>query len=50
MEEKVYRSMGIVGACNLVVGIILMVVGVTCGILSIVGGANLFKNQKKLIF
>lgn len=50
MEEKVYRSMGIVGACNLVVGIILMVVGVTCGILSIIGGANLFKNQKKLIF
>lgn len=50
MEEKVYRSMGSVGACNLVVGIILMVVGVTCGILSIIGGANLFKNQKKLIF
>ena len=50
MEDKVYRSMGVIGAYNLAVGIILMVVGVTCGILSIIGGAHLFKNQKKLTF
>lgn len=31
MEEKVYRSMGVIGACNLAVGIILIVVGVACG-------------------
>ena len=43
MEEKVYRSMGVIGACNLVVG-------VACGILSIIGGARLFKNQKMLTF
>ena len=40
MEEKVYRSMGVIGACNLAVGIILIVVGVACGILSIIGGAR----------
>ena len=34
MEEKVYRSMGVIGACNL----------------SIIGGARLFKNQKMLTF
>lgn len=50
MEEKVYRSMRVIGACNLAVGIILIVVGVACGILSIIGGARLFKNQKMLTF
>nr|WP_317283460.1 hypothetical protein [uncultured Sellimonas sp.] len=50
MQEKVYRSLGTVGAGNIVIGVIMIAVGVTCGIISIIGGARLFKNQKYLTF
>ena len=50
MEEKVYRNMGVIGAGNIAGGVVMITVGVVCGILSIIGGARLFKNQKRLTF
>lgn len=50
MEEKVYRNMGMIGAGNIAIGIILITVGVVCGVLSIISGARLFKNKKRLTF
>lgn len=50
MEEQVYRNMGAIGAGNIAVGVVMITVGVVCGILSIIGGVRLFKNQKNLTF
>lgn len=48
--EKVYKTMGRVGAGNIALGIIMIVVGVAAGILTIVGGARLIGNKKNIIF
>ena len=50
MVEKAYRSMKTVGAGNIALGIIMAVVGVTAGILTIIGGARLLRNKKELTF
>ena len=48
MVEKAYRSMKTVGAGNIALGIIMAVVGVTAGILTIIGGARLLRNKQEL--
>lgn len=50
MNEKAYKTMTGVGAGNLVIGIILLVVGITTGILAIVNGGRLLKAKSDLIF
>ncbi len=50
MNEKAYKTMTGVGAGNLVIGIILLVVGITTGILAIVNGSRLLKAKSDLIF
>ena len=50
MNEKAYKTMTNTGAGSLVLGIIILVVGVTAGILSIVNGAVLLKNKKSITF
>ena len=50
MNEKAYKTMNSVGAGNLVIGIILVVVGLTTGILAIVNGARLLKRKSDLMF
>jgi len=48
--EKVYRTMGRAGAWNIAVGIIVIITGVTAGVLSIVHGAVLLKDKSGLMF
>ena len=48
--EKAYLAMKKSGTGSLVLGIIILVVGVTAGILSIVNGAVLLKNKKIITF
>lgn len=48
--EKAYRTMQSAGAGNIALGIIMMVVGVTAGILAIVNGARLLKNKREITF
>lgn len=48
--EKVYKTMGRVGAGNIALGIIMIVVGVITGVLTIVGGARLMTGKKNIIF
>ena len=48
--EKAYVTMKNSGAGNIAVGIIILVVGITAGVLSIVSGANLLKHKKRLRF
>ncbi len=48
--EKIYKRVTVVGACNIVTGIIVIVVGLSIGILNVVHGAMLLKGKSKIIF
>ena len=43
--EKVYKTMQRTGACSIAVGVIILVTGVTVGIMSIVCGGLLLKRK-----
>lgn len=48
--EKVYTTMRNAGACNIAIGIIVLVVGVVTGIISIVYGSVLLKRKNSITF
>ena len=48
--EKVYKTLGLTGAANIAIGIVIIVVGITAGILSIVTGAKLINSKKGMMF
>ena len=48
--EKAYSAMKNSGAGNIAVGIIILVVGITAGVRSIVSGAHLLKHKKEITF
>lgn len=48
--EKVYKTMRNTGAANIAIGIIVIIVGVSAGIVSIVTGANLLKKKSQIMF
>lgn len=50
MNEKAYKTMTSIGAGNLVIGIIVLVVGLATGILTIINGGRLLKAKSDLIF
>lgn len=50
MEEKVYKTMGKIGGGNIVLGIIMIISGVTAGVLTIVSGAKLMSSRKHIMF
>ena len=49
MSERVYKTMSRAGASSLVLGIILMVTGITAGIMMVVNGARLLKRKSDII-
>lgn len=49
MNEKIYKTLGSVGAANLVVGIIVLATGISTGVLLIVNGARLLKSKSKVL-
>lgn len=50
MGEKIYKTMGNVGALNIAVGIIMIVIGLSTGIITIVSGAYLLKKKSDITF
>ena len=48
--EKAYRAMKNSGAGSIAVGIIVLVVGITVGVISIINGASLLRYKKEIIF
>ena len=48
--EKGYRAMKNRGGGSIAVGIIVLVVGVTAGVISIINGAGLLRHKKEIIF
>lgn len=50
MNEKVYKTMSVAGAGNIAIGIVILISGITCGILAIVSGAKMLKRKSDIIF
>ncbi len=50
MEEKTYRTMGGAGAMNIAVGVVILVAGITSGVLLIISGARLLAGRSKILF
>lgn len=50
MMEKIYKTMKSVGVWNLVLGILLMVAGLLCGVFMVINGAKLLKKKSDLLF
>ena len=48
--EKVYKLLKNVGGFNIAIGVLLIVGGLTLGILNIVSGSSLLKNRKNILF
>ena len=48
--EKAYKTMQQTGAGNIALGIVMIVSGVTVGILAIISGARLLKNKSGITF
>ncbi len=48
--EKAYLTMKNSGAGSIALGIIVLVVGITVGVLSIVSGASLLKHKREITF
>lgn len=49
MNEKIYKTMKSAGGTNIAVGVIVLVTGITAGILMIVHGAKLLKCKKNVL-
>lgn len=49
MNEKVFKNVANAGISNLVVGIIIIITGVTSGVLLLVSGAKLIKSKDDLM-
>ena len=47
MNEKIFKTLGQIGASGIVVGIITVIVGVSVGVVSIVSGARALKLKGK---
>lgn len=50
MNEKTYKTMNRAGAGNITLGIIMLVAGLVCGIITIVNGARLIRHKSDIIF
>lgn len=49
MNEKIYKTMSLTGACSIAVGIITLVTGVAAGVLMIVSGSRLLKRKSDIL-
>ena len=50
MNEKTYKTLTAAGAGNIAIGIVMLVTGVTCGVLAIINGAKMLKRKSDIIF
>lgn len=48
-SEKTYQRIGRAGASNIVIGVLLIIGGLTLGVLSIVHGGKLLASRRHLI-
>ncbi|MDE5779018.1 MAG: hypothetical protein K2I10_11015 [Lachnospiraceae bacterium] len=50
MNENAYKTMKSAGACGIALGVLVVVIGVTVGILQIIQGGKLLKAKKDVTF
>lgn len=50
MNEKLFKTVANTGIWNLVMGIIIIVTGVTSGVLLLISGARLIKSKNEVMF
>ena len=50
MNEKIYKTMKSVGGWNIAFGVVLIVLGVTVGVVQIIQGGRLLSEKKEIIF
>ena len=48
--EKVYKVLKNVGGGSIAIGVIIIIMGVTLGVLNIVNGAVLLRNRMNILF
>ncbi len=48
--EKAYKTMQNAGTGSIVLGIIMIVTGLTAGIITVINGARLLKNKNEITF
>lgn len=48
--ERIYKTMRNTGAASVAVGIVIIVIGVSAGIIAIVNGALLLKRKSEITF
>ncbi|MBR5338321.1 MAG: hypothetical protein IK152_10085 [Lachnospiraceae bacterium] len=48
--EKLHRTLTFSGAVSIIIGVVILVYGLACGIMSIVGGGKLLASRSKLLF
>ncbi|MCR5402292.1 MAG: hypothetical protein K6E91_00520 [Butyrivibrio sp.] len=49
MQEKTYKFLGGAAACNIAIGVISIVIGVSAGVMLIVNGGKLLASRKGMI-
>ena len=50
MDEKIYKAMGRAAALSIILGVVLIVVGLTSGILLLISGGRLLIGKSKILF
>ena len=48
--ERLYKKLGLAGGAGIAVGIVVLVIGVTAGVISIITGAAVLKNRDDITF
>lgn len=48
-QEKVYKTIGRAGMSSIIIGIVVVVTGVTAGVLTIINGARLLKRKGRVM-
>ncbi len=50
MSEKIFKTMGVSGACSLAIGICILIGGIASGVLLIIQGAKLLAGRRNVTF
>ena len=48
--ESIHKNLSFSGITNIIIGIIVAVGGLACGVLSIISGLKLLKSRSKLLY
>lgn len=50
MNEKIYKTMARCGAGSIALGIVVLITGITAGVLMLVSGTRLLKRKSEITF